>query len=111
MSGHAGPAALGERPDHVFGDRAFLEEVLGVRDRLPRAPDRGGERGEDLLTVEQYLHFVAVDDGRPGVSLKGRVETGLAELDGRQSRDARVDLGAPGQQDTSEQGAQGDAEP
>ena len=86
--------------------------LLGVGDRRPGGPNRGDERGKDLLTVQKQLHVIASDDRRTGVGLEGRVEAGLSELDPGEFGDVRIDMGTPGQkEDASDEATEDDHQP
>src|SRR5438445_732826 len=88
-----GPTALGERGGDLVGLRAVFEDVLGVIDRPARLANHRELGREDLLAVQQDLHSVTADDGRPGVGAEGRRERRLLDVERRQLemwRDSRT---------------------
>jgi hypothetical protein len=79
VSADACPAAIGERVRDLAADGALHVEILSVRDRLARRPNRRQLSGEDLIAIQQHVHGIAAADRR----LEGRNERTVC---GRQLR-------------------------
>ena len=79
----AGPAALGQRARHVVGGLTFLEDVLGVVDRLRRVLDELELRREDLVAVQEDVDPIARHDGGLGIAGDRGGECRVADLEGR----------------------------